>query len=199
MMHEYVVVVWFEPKDKAYEIFYKWLWDNGIDKNTLQDDDVRVDIFRSTENIVMARIGIKHNVIFREKIIIGEIVCENCGNEAVYRILGLCQGCFCIKCDWNVVTTYLPKNLIDDTNYEIYIVNADFKNIRHIKAYAKAKGVNFITSRAQILAGETVLFSGQAMEVLKIKQMLEAQGVFHSIVPKFPYCELGNFGIIAEE
>ena len=113
--------------------------------------------------------------------------CENCGSETEYRIEGSTEGLFCTKCDWAVLTTYIPKIAQDITQYKVFLSSADFKNKEHVKVVSKIANKNLLQARKMIQENRPILFEGEAVEVDKVRDALKSVGVKFEIKPNFPY------------
>ncbi len=94
---------------------------------------------------------------------------------------------FCKKCDWSLVTTYIPKIKMDTTIYSINLIEADLKNIEQIKAISKVSGMNYLDTRNLLQQKNKTIYEGEAMKILKVKDILDSVGVKYSIVPEFGY------------
>lgn len=113
--------------------------------------------------------------------------CEKCGSDAEYRIEGSTEGLFCTKCDWAIVTTYIPNIAQDITKYKVFLSAADFKNKDHIKVVSMVSNKNLLQARKMIQEKKPVLFEGEAIEVDKVRNALNSVGVKYEIDPTFPY------------
>jgi hypothetical protein len=117
-----------------------------------------------------------------------ECKCPECGGALEARREGSTQGLFCTKCDWSVVTTYLPDVLRDTTSYQVSVTSADFKNDQHLKAVAHLTGINLLAARKLLQApGDFVVFTGLAQEVTSVRDTLRAAGLGFKIEPSFPW------------
>jgi hypothetical protein len=99
---------------------------------------------------------------------------------------GSIQGLFCTNCDWSIVTTYIPEILLDETLYEVSIINGDAQNKQHIKTVAQVASVNFLAAR-KLLQEQSpfVVFRGIATEVVKVREVLCMVGLVYEITPEF--------------
>jgi len=113
-------------------------------------------------------------------------VCESCGALVEARREGSVQGVFCTRCDWAVVTTWLPEILRDETLYEVKVVAGDYKNEKHIKAIAKLKELNFLAAR-KLLQTESsfVVFNGKAAQLVDVRGVLISACMEYVIRPEF--------------
>lgn len=114
--------------------------------------------------------------------------CQKCGQKAVRRIAGSCQGYFCESCnEWLFVTTYIEPIKADIKDYKIILQKGDFSNKEQIKLISTVSGINFLQAR-ELLKNEGVkIFEGQAVEVREFSQQLKRLKIEHEIVPDFPY------------
>ncbi|MFZ6721378.1 hypothetical protein [Undibacterium sp. Ji49W] len=115
-------------------------------------------------------------------------VCEKCGGLIEVRREGSTQGLFCTKCDWSLVTTYLPEILRDETTYEVSVTLGYYKNDQHIKTVAELAGVNFLKARKLFQAHTNfVVFTGKASQATLVKDALQLAGLSYEIKPPFPW------------
>lgn len=115
-------------------------------------------------------------------------VCEKCGRSVEFRRDGSTQGVFCTKCEWSVVTTYLPEILRDTTSYEVSVTSGDDRNDQHLKVVAQLAGVNFLAAR-KLLQGSSgfLVFAGSATKTAEVRDMLKLAGLAYEIKPPFPW------------
>jgi hypothetical protein len=104
-----------------------------------------------------------------------------------YRQEESVQGLFCKNCDWYLVTTYIPADQLDETDYEVRATGGDFRNTAHVKAVAEASGRNFLDARKLLQENEPVVYKGKAPEVARVHGVLTAAGVATRILPPFPH------------
>lgn len=117
-----------------------------------------------------------------------DAVCPQCGGQTELRREGSTQGLFCTKCDWSVVTTVLPDIFRDTSSYEVRVISGDFKNDRQLKAVAQVTGGNFLASRKLLQqAGNFLVFTGAAPDVVAVRDVLSAAGLELTIEPPFPW------------
>ena len=97
------------------------------------------------------------------------IKCPNCGNEVKVIFNGREIINKCLKCDYEVVTTY---------NSQIDLDN--------IKLISKLTGDNFIQSKKYLESGYS--FKKEYAEgILEKKKIFDEYKIKYQIVPKFPY------------
>ncbi|MGW8393128.1 hypothetical protein [Pseudoduganella sp. HUAS MS19] len=116
-----------------------------------------------------------------------QMICEKCGGKMVARHEGSMQGLFCTKCDWSVVTTRIPEIKLDRTQYDVFALNADYKNQSHIKAVAHVTGFNLLEARKLLQFAEPDIFRGNAVEVKRVRDALRSVGVDCRIEPEFTW------------
>lgn len=97
---------------------------------------------------------------------------------------GSAQGLRCADCGWSIVTTHISGVKVDETNYEVGC-SGDYKNEVHIRAVSEVTGFNFLTSRKILQKGRALVFSGQAMDVLWVRNILISAGLDCTIEPDF--------------
>jgi hypothetical protein len=115
------------------------------------------------------------------------VVCERCGGPTEFRREGSTEGTYCTRCDWSVVTTYIPEILRDDTAYEIRARGGDHKNQEHVKVVAALANLNFLAARKLLEQTEPVVFKGEAVAVQRARESLVDAGMDYTINPKFPW------------
>lgn len=111
--------------------------------------------------------------------------CPDCGSITEEINEGLTVGAKCTKCGWSVATTYIPPIMQDQTLYTVNIQNGDHKNENHIKIISKIAGVNFLQARTLLQKEKSIIFKGKALEIKKIKLILEKLNIVTDIEPKF--------------
>ena len=94
------------------------------------------------------------------------------------------QGLRCANCGWSVVMTHISGVKIDETKYEVSC-RGDYQNEAHIRAVSEVAGYNFLTSRATLQKGLSLVFTGQAVEVLRVRNVLVSAGLECTIEPDF--------------
>lgn len=111
--------------------------------------------------------------------------CEKCGGVMEARQEGSTQGLYCTKCDWSVVTTHIPEIKLDTTMYEVRISHGDYRNDQHVKAVAHVAGVNFLVARKLLQDTQPIVFNGEAVDVVRVREILVAVGMTCIISPEF--------------
>ena len=115
-------------------------------------------------------------------------VCENCGGQIEVRREGSTQGLFCTRCDWSLVTTYLPEIVSDETLYELSVTSGDYNSEQHIKTVAQLKDINFLAARKLLQTQLSfVVLTGKASQLMSIKEALQLAGLSYEIQPPFPW------------
>ncbi|MCD2511653.1 hypothetical protein [Comamonas endophytica] len=111
--------------------------------------------------------------------------CPQCGSPAEKIHEGLTIGEKCTRCNWSVVTTYIPSIEQDDTLYSINLKNANHHDKDQIKAISKIAGINFLQARNLLQKEKIIVFKGKATEIKLIKSILENANISINIHPKF--------------
>jgi len=111
--------------------------------------------------------------------------CEKCGGAIEYRQIDSVQGLFCKSYNWSLVTTCDPE--LDETKYCVCLLNADYKNSKHISAIASAFGNRYLDVRKLLQQEKPRVFEGEALQILKAKPILESAGLRYEIIPEFNY------------
>ena len=113
--------------------------------------------------------------------------CPECGDETEYRQENSTQGLYCKSCYWCVVTTYIPQIALDDTVYSVYVLGADYKNLKLIQGLSKVSGLKYIEVRKLLKQKRALIFEGKAQWVLDIIGILKSEGVTYEITPEYNY------------
>ena len=113
--------------------------------------------------------------------------CEACGGEVEFRREESVQGYYCKRCDWAVVTTYIPPIELDETKYQVRITGANYQDEKQVKVVSSASGLNFLQSRKLLQQENPVVFEGVASKVLKVRDALVGAGLHCNISPPFSY------------
>ncbi|WP_152035092.1 hypothetical protein [Pseudomonas ovata] len=111
------------------------------------------------------------------------MVCERCGGRLENLKEGSAQGLRCADCGWSVVTTHISGIKVDEAKYEVSC-SGDYKNEAHIRAVSEVAGHNFLTCRKTLQKGISLVFIGQALEVLKVKNTLVSAGLDCTVEPE---------------
>lgn len=112
------------------------------------------------------------------------VTCNSCGGELSLLREGRSDGLRCSCCGWSMVTTRFSDVEVDNQEYKVFCVG-DYRDLAHVRAVSKVMGCNFLMSR-EILRGESSLvFSGPAVEVVRVKRRLASVGVECVIKPDF--------------
>lgn len=112
------------------------------------------------------------------------IACERCGGELKNFEEASTQGLKCASCGWSVVTTHVPDIKVDEAKYEV-CCSGDYKNEAHIRAVSEVVGCNFLTARKTLERGRSLVFVGQAEEVLRVRDILVSAGLLCTISHDF--------------
>jgi hypothetical protein len=114
-----------------------------------------------------------------------ESSCPQCGGPTEVRQKGFTRGLYCTRCDWAVVHTEIPQINLDTTLYEVRIRDGDYGNREHVKVVADISGVNFLEARRLLQQREPVVFRGQAIDVVPVRESLKSAGILFTISPEF--------------
>ncbi|WP_134434927.1 hypothetical protein [Pseudomonas azotoformans] len=112
------------------------------------------------------------------------MVCERCGGRLESFNEGSAQGLRCADCGWSVVTTHVSGVKVDEAKYKVSC-SGDYKNEAHVRAVSEVTGYNFLTSRKTLQNGVSLVFTGQAMEVLQVRNALVSAGLDCTVEPEF--------------
>ena len=112
--------------------------------------------------------------------------CKNCGAEArEYREDHTC-GWMCDACGWAIATSYFEPYETDHTKYSVIIFHNE-ANSEKIKVISKITGENYLASKNRLLLQESVVFEGQAIEIMNVRKQLSDSNITFKIKPDFPY------------
>jgi len=112
--------------------------------------------------------------------------CDKCGTEMVYFIKGLSCGYKCPKCNWNLVTTYIPPIHLDKIQYSIKLFPTENPSIDMIRVTARLFHCNDPASKKYLQFG-TGSLTDKAEIIQSIARALSKAGISYSISPDFPY------------
>ncbi len=112
--------------------------------------------------------------------------CEQCGSELKNFKEGSAQGLRCANCGWSIVTTNLSGIKLDEAKYEVSC-SANYHDEAHVRAVSEVTGYNFLMSRKALQKGRFTVFNGQAVEVLRIRNILISAGLECVIDPDFKW------------
>ena len=114
------------------------------------------------------------------------IKCPNCGNEVKVIFNGREIINKCLKCDYEVVTTYNSQIDLDNTKYVISILVGNETSLDNIKLISKLTGDNFIQSKKYLESGYS--FEKEYAEgILEKKKIFDEYKIKYQISPKFSY------------
>mgnify|MGYP007088571188 CR=1 FL=1 len=114
------------------------------------------------------------------------VLCSRCGSGLEFFKEGSTSGQRCLCCGWSVVTTSLSEIKTDSNKYEVSC-SGDYRNETHVRAVSAVSGCNFIAARKRLKEGAFSVFSGEAVEVLKIKNTLVSAGVLCTVESDLPW------------
>lgn len=113
--------------------------------------------------------------------------CEKCKKDMIQKKKGNVQGWICPVCGWNILTTYLDDIYIDNTEYSIFIKDANGINNDKIKFIAKLCGVNYIIAKKLLMTKNVYVFKAKAPIVKGVINELYNLGVKFEVKPPFIY------------
>ncbi|WP_139315664.1 hypothetical protein [Pseudomonas sp. PA27(2017)] len=114
------------------------------------------------------------------------VLCSRCGSGLEFFEEGSISGQRCLCCGLSVVTTNLSGIKTDSNIYEVSC-SGDYRNEAHVRAVSAVSGFNFIAARKRLKEGHFSVFSGEAVDVLKVKNTLVSAGVYCTVEPDFPW------------
>ncbi|NWB46624.1 hypothetical protein [Pseudomonas gingeri] len=110
------------------------------------------------------------------------LVCERCSERLENFKEGSTQGVRCIGCGWSVVTTHISGAKVDETKYEVSC-RGDYRNETHVRVVSELMGCNFLKSRKTLQNGLFLVYFGQAVEVLRVRNILFSRGLDCTVKP----------------
>lgn len=116
-----------------------------------------------------------------------EYRCERCGHGMIAFREGRTQGTRCEQCGWSLVTTYTPPIQLDQNVYQVRVKYGNPLDIAQVKAIASLTKGNFLQARASLKRDLPLVFSGNAQEVEKVRNLLRTAGIIVEIQPEFPW------------
>ena len=114
------------------------------------------------------------------------MICNNCKSEMEYKIENHTQGWYCPKCNNAIVTSYFSKIDLDETKYEVILLEKNDVNIDNIKMLSKLTGYNFIKSK-ELLSNGGIGFSGLARDINNKIKILKMHKINYLVKPKYLY------------
>lgn len=109
--------------------------------------------------------------------------CDKCGADMQFKKNGLSIEWNCLNCGHALVTT--NSILIEEANKmnTIYVLNGDYKDIKHIKFISKIKNINYIQSRNLLknckkieitsISNRNINYVIQTMDRLKLEYIIK--------------------------
>lgn len=113
------------------------------------------------------------------------IPCEKCGTNM--NVLSGGCGMVCPNCGWGWATTYLEPIVRDMTEYQITLLEGNNTNTETIRAVNQVTHRNLLKSKQLIESAPHKIFSGDALEVHEMKEILDEEAVLYKIEPDYPY------------
>ncbi|MDS9876020.1 MULTISPECIES: hypothetical protein [Pseudomonas] len=117
---------------------------------------------------------------------VSPLICTSCEEQLDVFNEGSTQGLRCSGCGWSLVTTHISDIKIDEREYKIFC-SGNYKSEAHVRVVSEVAGYNFLMSRKALQKGQFLLFSGQAVEVSRVRKMLGHAGVLCTITPDFKW------------
>lgn len=118
------------------------------------------------------------------------MLCEQCGAklEADYPegLIGT-YSLTCPNCGWGLVTTYCDPIVTDPTVYQIILLEGNDTSVKVIKAVNQVSHLALSKARQSIENAPQVIFTGDALEVHDMKEILDKETVLYKIEPDYPY------------
>ena len=140
------------------------------------------------DDFVNKLIAIKNDKEFKESST--PVPCEKCGTIMVRELPeghGGGMSITCPKCGWGVATSYFDPILLDQTEYQITLLEGNNTSTEVVRAVNKVAHRNLIKSRELIERAPQVIFKGDAIEVHDMKEILDEEQILYKIEPDYPY------------
>ena len=93
----------------------------------------------------------------------------------------------CPKCGWGVASSYFDPIGIEPTEYTVILLDGNKDSVEVIRAVNKVSHCNLLKSKQLIENAPCVIFSGDALEVHEMKEILDEEAVLYRIEPDYPY------------
>jgi len=113
--------------------------------------------------------------------------CDNCGELMVYKCDSSIQGWYCMKCDWNIVTSNIQDIYQDTKEYIIYSNKHDNVTKDQIKVLAQVTGENYIKAKNILSTENKIICKGKAVVIKEVIKKLEENSIFYKVEPDFKY------------
>lgn len=84
-------------------------------------------------------------------------------------------------------SSYFDPIVIDPTEYTIILLDGNKDSVEVIRAVNKVSHCNLLKSKQLIENAPCVIFSGDALEVHEMKEILDEEAVLYRIEPDYPY------------
>ncbi len=75
----------------------------------------------------------------------------------------------------------------DETIYSVYTIEANYQNAEQIKAVSSVSGMNYLDARKLLQQIKPLIFEGKAINIIKVKDILDSAGLKYEIIPEFRY------------
>ena len=140
------------------------------------------------DDFVNKLLAIKDDKAFRESTKITP--CEKCGTPMIRELPEGHGGGFsmtCPKCGWGFATSYFDPICLDQTEYQITLLEGNPASTEVIRAVNQVAHRNFIKSRELILSAPHVIFKGKALAIHEKTDILDAASILYRIEPDYPY------------
>lgn len=115
------------------------------------------------------------------------MVCEKCKRKMHWSIKGSTQGWRCPNCGWNIITTHIDEIITDETEYSLYVGNAQEIDKEKIKCIAQTANVSFIVAKKILQEGDTCIIKAKAPKIKDTVTKLQALKIDFKISPEFRY------------
>lgn len=116
-----------------------------------------------------------------------EAKCPDCANILTNTHDDSTEIWKCSNCGWEVVTTYTPQIQQDTKDYEIFLMKNLSPKVNQIRTLARISGLNFIETKRMLALDDSLLFKGNAVDILPIKTKLEQEDIEFRIIPNYNY------------
>ena len=95
-----------------------------------------------------------------------ETICEKCGSKCSHRIKDSIQEVFCTKCDWSIVTSFIPEIVKNTKSFTLTLTNYSYENINQIKLIAKSIEKNLIEAKTMMKNNTKIVITGSAYSII---------------------------------
>ena len=114
-------------------------------------------------------------------------ICEKCGAEMLPIDPTNPVGLKCPNCGWGWAITFIDPIYNDQINYSVFLLEGNEQTKENIKVVSKVTNLNMLQARKIIESTPYEIFSGKAVNVKAVIELLRTQSLSFKVEPEFPY------------